>query len=511
MDYEKKYKNLVKVVKELQEANPSDEGIQNWVKDNVPELAESEDEKIRKHIYNYINVTLDDNESAEKEKWLDWLENQGDIDKPSYEIAEKEKRRFVGDGFIKCCANFQDFKGGETYWLEYVGGDNYNVRSDNLLGKTYHITPCQLYTIFKKQTWLEKQGEQKVSVVKFNAEDWYVSKVDGKIYNAKFVEQDSYKKIRRKEIEKAAFSASGNVEHEVWFIKGAEWADENPSYISSEKQGERKEATCVADIIDHLTEKEQEILFKELEMQKVQKSINDTDENIVKAKFKVGDWVVFKNKHQSIYQVEKIEDGYYILRHTHGGTFRVCILHDEDLRLWSIVDAKDGDVLWHSDSASNGIFIFKEIRYDGKVLCYCDYDSEDHFCLGEHHTCCWSNAKYIKPATKEQRNLLFSKMKEAGYEWDTNNKELMKIEEELTDFENSLKHIMIETLECGDTRNLKADAEMLLRFAQKPKEWSEEDEKRLKSCLNILQAKGIMGVTETINTKWLKSLKERLK
>lgn len=44
---------------------------------------------------------------------------------------------------------------------------------------------------------------------------------------------------------------------------------------------------------------------------------------------------------------------------------------------------------------------------------------------------------------------------------------------------------------------------------QKPY-WSEEDEKRLKSCLNILQAKGLMGVTDTINSNWLKSLKERV-
>ena len=42
IDYEKKYKNLVEAVKVLQETNPSDEGIQNWVKDNVPELTESE-------------------------------------------------------------------------------------------------------------------------------------------------------------------------------------------------------------------------------------------------------------------------------------------------------------------------------------------------------------------------------------------------------------------------------------------------------------------------------------
>lgn len=45
---------------------------------------------------------------------------------------------------------------------------------------------------------------------------------------------------------------------------------------------------------------------------------------------------------------------------------------------------------------------------------------------------------------------------------------------------------------------------------QKPT-WSEEDEERFQSCLNILQVqtKGFMRITETINTKWLKSLKQR--
>ena len=93
----------------------------------------------------------------------------------NYDEAEKEKADFVGDGFIECRADFLDFKEGNSYWLEYVGDDKYNVRSDNLLGKTYHITPCQLYTIFKKQTWLEKQGKKKTTnkvEPKFKVDDW---------------------------------------------------------------------------------------------------------------------------------------------------------------------------------------------------------------------------------------------------------------------------------------------------------------------------------------------------
>ena len=37
------------------------------------------------------------------------------------------------------------------------------------------------------------------------------------------------------------------------------------------------------------------------------------------------------------------------------------------------------------------------------------------------------NKTAFQPATKEQSDLLFQKMREAGYEWDTEKKELKKI------------------------------------------------------------------------------------
>lgn len=143
--------------------------------------------------------------------------------------------------------------------------------------------------------------------------------------------------------------------------------------------------------------------------------------------FKVGDWIVTDKN--NITQIKAVNNGYYTI--DNGMDFNMSYV-DKYWRLWTIQDAKDGDVLWHSDSASNGIFIFKEIRYDGKVLCYCDYDSEDYFCLGEHHTCCWANAKILHPATKEQRDLLFQKMKEAGLEWDADKKKLKKLTQSVT-------------------------------------------------------------------------------
>ena len=114
-------------------------------------MSDKDNERLRKTTIAFLKDFADKGYENAVE-CIDWLEKQGEIDKTHYDTAEKEKRNFVRDSFIKCYDDFQDFKKGETYWLEYMGNDNYNVRSDNLLGKTYHITPCQLYTVFKKET-----------------------------------------------------------------------------------------------------------------------------------------------------------------------------------------------------------------------------------------------------------------------------------------------------------------------------------------------------------------------
>lgn len=163
--YEQKYKEALgrakKIIGYYKTHNRSDETSIEDLESIFPELAESEDEKVRKEL---IKETKGSEvrlfETVTNDEFVAWLEKQGEH-LENYDEAEKEKADFVGDGFIECHTDFLDFKEGNTYWLEYIGDDKYNVRSDNLLGKTYHITPCQLYTVFKKMTWLEKQGEKK--------------------------------------------------------------------------------------------------------------------------------------------------------------------------------------------------------------------------------------------------------------------------------------------------------------------------------------------------------------
>ena len=155
-----------------------------------------------------------------------------------------------------------------------------------------------------------------------------------------------------------------------------------------------------------------------LEKQGKQKSIDKA-----KLKFKIDDWVVFNNHHQSIYQVEKIEDGYYILRHTRGGTFRVCVLHDKSLRLWTLSDVKDGDVLAFSDDT---IVIFKDLYNATTFHSYCHIENGT-FDVSTDELPDWWEGEGFLPATKEQCEHLFTKMKEAGYKWNENKKELIKL------------------------------------------------------------------------------------
>ena len=278
MDYEKRYKDLVEAVKTLKEANPSDEGIQNWVKDNVPELQESEDEKIRKWIISALK----------------YANHKGVYDK--------------------------------------------------------HLS------------WLEKQGEPKHS-------------------------------------------------------------------------------------------------------------------DKVEPKFHIGDWILYSGDHyEGVRHITKIdENGYYIERNglPHG---IIPFNHEICMRLWTIQDAKDGDVLYAKGSYfKEYIFMFSSFTEDNVISTHFGYDVF-------HKTFDAKLSRFgrkedfisVTPATKEQRDLLFQKMKEAEYVWDTELKQLKKLT------------------------------------------WSEEDEQYLLVCKNALAKYQITDKWDAgIISRWLenrlKSLKERMK
>ena len=148
----------------------------------------------------------------------------------------------------------------------------------------------------------------------------------------------------------------------------------------------------------------------------------------VEPKFKVGDWIVCGKLVTQITSIEN--DGY-----TNSDQGFISFETAKKFHLWTIQDAKDGDVLTSIGFHNNCTFIFNGLdnwKFDepngdrAVATGYCCLSaSADNMEFGIQGPDC-VEVNTIKPATKIQRDLLFQKMKEAGYEWDSEKKELKK-------------------------------------------------------------------------------------
>lgn len=103
-------------------------------------------------------------------------------------------------------------------------------------------------------------------------------------------------------------------------------------------------------------------------------------------------------------------------------------------RLWTIKDAKDGDVLF-LDLMGGETFIYNGISPNMAILYsfIINNDGEDvlPYHIGKPNVGIGNieeTKNIIRPATKEQRDTLFAKMEESGYEWDAVKKQLKEIE-----------------------------------------------------------------------------------
>lgn len=145
----------------------------------------------------------------------------------------------------------------------------------------------------------------------------------------------------------------------------------------------------------------------------------------IETKFHIGDWIVNNGHSYLIAGIDYLDNRYLfeIGGYTHE-QLNWEYIEDVDgkYHLWTIEDAKDGDVLVDED---NNIGIYKEIE----GICWHSYfylGCNIHlygFSIGGSHV-----QNNTKPATKEQRDLLFKKIHEAGYMWDANKRELKKTE-----------------------------------------------------------------------------------
>ena len=161
--------------------------------------------------------------------------------------------------------------------------------------------------------------------------------------------------------------------------------------------------------------------------------------NKVEPKFKVGDILVSDEEdRRHIYKVDAITNyDTYLLLDLEDGYTRNEPTYTSDLAmyLWTIQDAKDGDVIYLPNGNNEYyFFIFKGIENAAVKSFAHFYQYNDGTSEVEGTIDNLSSVNDVfQPATKEQRDLLFSKMKEAGYEWDAEKKELKKIKQEWSD------------------------------------------------------------------------------
>ena len=308
-----------------------------------------------------------------------------------------------------------------------------------------------------------------------------------------------------------------------------------------EKQGEQKPSDEVEPIewSGKINSRNVKGVLKEM----LDKKLKSADK--VGPKFKVGDFIV--NYYCRGRVVELTEDAY--LLDTEQGIPFSC---EHNVHLWTIQDAKDGDVLIDKSSDKECPFIFKETKPSNikteclnplTVLGYCGIGGAG-FTKGSG----WgdtANCIYY-PATKEQRNTLMKAMADAGYTFDFEKKELKKIDwnpQPGDVFRKkgtiSPKYHLCAKREDGITFGFVENSEVCISGGEitifalrndyelveklKPMEniikeefnkvvcpndaWSEEDEKIYTSILNDLR-QNVIPDKEDID--WLKSLKDKI-
>lgn len=153
-NYEQKYKQALERAKECHiDGLALHQPVKVIIEHIFPELGKGKDELIKEELIHFLETCRDPRfvGNRKQNEWIDWIEKHINIDKDSYEIAEKEKNDFVSGQFIECRKSFNEFKEDTSYWFEYIGNDTYIGRSDNILGKKFHITPKQLYQLFTQE------------------------------------------------------------------------------------------------------------------------------------------------------------------------------------------------------------------------------------------------------------------------------------------------------------------------------------------------------------------------
>ena len=146
--------------------------------------------------------------------------------------------------------------------------------------------------------------------------------------------------------------------------------------------------------------------------------------NKIEPRFKVGDWVV---QNYNLLKIRYVGNEYYCFETVDAYVDYMLVSEIDSLyHLWTIQDAKVGDVLEFEDHGRLVIGILSGInKTTGKVDVSCLLE-DNKFKLVFFYNL---DTVSPHPAIKEQRDILMKAMNDAGYKWNTRTKTLEKLAE----------------------------------------------------------------------------------
>lgn len=490
-NYEERYKEALERAKECLQDGTITTIARDYILEIFPEFQESKDERIRKEIIDFLGLPHPQFVGKrDHEKWIAWLEKQSEKKGYTFKsiprllnmIIPSEKAKFYCQKLIdtltkegydtdaKIVANCLKQMNGEEVAMATMDedekqGENKSAEDDKMRREILELVSISGidYNQYEEiKDWLEKQGKNKPAEnveIKFCEGDKVVSNQDGNLYTVGteyYITGDNiclhdtdgnHLWTNRDDLEK---------NYHLWTLKDAKDGDVLASVGKGGQEvgivkrfigkygGHNKcfETYCYSDLdgtfrigeymggnsIHPATKKKQcAKLFQQMKElgyewdadKKEVKKIEQKSADKVEPKFKPGDCIVFNGP---ILYIDEVVNGYYRTTSIGDGIHNSYDWNiDNAARLWTIQEAKDGNVLVDEDN-NIGIYVGKKDDFWHSCI-YLGCDS----CLrkiGGYHKC-----NNTKPATKEQRYLLFQKMKKEGYEWDSEKNELKKVEQ----------------------------------------------------------------------------------
>lgn len=389
----KAYDEAIDKIKYVMEHGVSPTLNKEDLQDIFPELKESKDEKIKKDVMEWFEEFPDEIWRGHyKKDIIAWLEKQG----TSY------TKKDVDDVYLKGVTDIKkelEKQYEETYQIRKdIAAFIFNYRGD----------------IKDRAKWMDYLGI-KVSFVEKQGEQTEIYK--GRNYRC--IKTHNYAGVEWREGIKYYANEDFELVNEGCTYYCPKYSKEEHNKLFEEvgkigcveKQG-KKEYIDPDTIIQQRVDALADIVAEQKPANKVEPKFHD------------GEWITH-NTANFVFKIINVGSNGYEVANRENYKKTISFDNEDNYHLWTIQDAKDGDVLAvepiEGYSSSFVAICKKQNEEDFDSYCFVGFDGK--FYESE----CGHSTENIHPATKEQRDLLFQKMKEAGLEWDAENKELKSV------------------------------------------------------------------------------------